>query len=186
CRACVTRTGGAITMSSSATRPRVSRCRSATAACSASRSSSLGMTVIATTIPTCSLSTANNACAWRKPPIWRAVRLPWPACVCRLVHRRTAPSPTSACWFPDPPAQEVQAIPAMTERAHPLRICILETDDLRPEFVEQYRGYGCMFEQLFAHQPIPARFEIFNVVAGHYPDEQQHYDAYLVTGSKAD
>jgi len=74
----------------------------------------------------------------------------------------------------------------MTERAHPLRICILETDDLRPEFVEQYRGYGCMFEQLFAHQPIPARFEIFNVVAGHYPDEQQHYDAYLVTGSKAD
>jgi GMP synthase-like glutamine amidotransferase len=67
-----------------------------------------------------------------------------------------------------------------------LRICILETDDLRPEFVEHYQGYGRMFERLFTRQPIAAQFTIFNVVAGHYPADDQVYDAYLVTGSKAD
>lgn len=68
----------------------------------------------------------------------------------------------------------------------PLRICILETDHIRPELVERYRGYGHMFTQLFERQPIAAEFEIFNVVDGHYPEPGQPYDAYLVTGSKAD
>ena len=67
-----------------------------------------------------------------------------------------------------------------------LRICILETDHLRPELVDQYQGYGRMFQQLFERQPIPATFEIFNVVNGEYPENDQVYDAYLVTGSKAD
>lgn len=67
-----------------------------------------------------------------------------------------------------------------------LRICILETDHIRPELVEQYSGYGAMFKALFSRQPIAADFEVFNVVDGHYPAEQAHYDAYLVTGSKAD
>ena len=30
-----------------------------------------------------------------------------------------------------------------------LRICILETDILRPELVDQYQGYGQMFQRLF-------------------------------------
>jgi GMP synthase-like glutamine amidotransferase len=67
-----------------------------------------------------------------------------------------------------------------------LRICILETDHLRPELADTYTGYGEMFKQLFADQPIEAEFEVFNVVDGHYPPEDRHYDAYLVTGSKAD
>jgi GMP synthase-like glutamine amidotransferase len=67
-----------------------------------------------------------------------------------------------------------------------LRICILETDNIHPDLVEQFEGYGRMFQRLFARQPIAAQLEIFNVVAGRYPDDQQHYDAYLVTGSKAD
>lgn len=68
----------------------------------------------------------------------------------------------------------------------PLRICILETDVLRPELIDQYQGYGRMFERLFACQPLAARFEVFNVVQGYYPAAEDHYDAYLVTGSKAD
>src|SRR5690606_18106332 len=68
----------------------------------------------------------------------------------------------------------------------PLRICILETDHLRPELVDTFTGYGHMFQQLFADQPIAAEFETFNVVDGEYPPEDRHYDAYLVTGSKAD
>lgn len=67
-----------------------------------------------------------------------------------------------------------------------LRICILETDVLRPELVEQYQGYGRMFEQLFSRQPIAAEFTVYNVMNGHYPDDDQVFDAYLVTGSKAD
>ena len=68
----------------------------------------------------------------------------------------------------------------------PLRICILETDVLRPEFVDRYEGYGRMFVELFTRQPIAAEFVIHNVMAGDYPDADESFDAYLVTGSKAD
>ncbi|MEX6500470.1 amidotransferase [Pseudomonas zhanjiangensis] len=67
-----------------------------------------------------------------------------------------------------------------------LSICILETDNIRPELVEQYHGYGRMFQQLFAQQPIAAEFEVFNVVQGQYPEEGRRFDAYLITGSKYD
>ncbi|ANI14575.1 amidotransferase [Pseudomonas citronellolis] len=67
-----------------------------------------------------------------------------------------------------------------------LQICILETDILRPELIDQYTGYGWMFQQLFAKQPVPAEFKVYNVVEGHYPPDSEHYDAYLVTGSKYD
>lgn len=67
-----------------------------------------------------------------------------------------------------------------------MRICILETDILRPQLIEQYHGYGRMFRQLFEKQSIPAQFDVFNVVDGCYPDAAQGYDAYLITGSKAD
>ena len=67
-----------------------------------------------------------------------------------------------------------------------LRICILETDGLRPELTAQYEGYGRMFEQLFARQPITAQFSVYNVMNGEYPAEDLKFDAYLVTGSKAD
>ncbi|MBA1190232.1 amidotransferase [Pseudomonas entomophila] len=67
-----------------------------------------------------------------------------------------------------------------------LRLCILETDVLRPELIAQYEGYGKMFEQLFARQPVAAEFQVYNVMNGHYPGEDDVFDAYLVTGSKAD
>ena len=51
-----------------------------------------------------------------------------------------------------------------------MRICILETDILRPQLIEQYHGYGRMFRQLFEKQSIPAQFDVFNVVEGCYPD----------------
>ncbi len=67
-----------------------------------------------------------------------------------------------------------------------LRICILETDFLRPELIDQYQGYGQMFERLFAQQPIAAEFSRYNVVDGQYPADDEQFDAYLITGSKAD
>jgi GMP synthase-like glutamine amidotransferase len=68
----------------------------------------------------------------------------------------------------------------------PLRICILQTDILRPELIEQYHSYGQMFAQLFAQQPLAVAVDIYNVIEGHYPPAEQHFAAYLVTGSKAD
>lgn len=67
-----------------------------------------------------------------------------------------------------------------------LHICILETDVIRPELIDEFKGYGHMFEQLFAKQPIAAEFSVFNVLNGQYPPQGGQYDAYLVTGSKAD
>jgi len=68
-----------------------------------------------------------------------------------------------------------------------LRICILETDVLRPELTAQYQGYGRMIEQLFLRQSVhQAEFRVYNVMNGDYPPEGERFDAYLVTGSKAD
>ncbi|MBO3275613.1 amidotransferase [Pseudomonas schmalbachii] len=67
-----------------------------------------------------------------------------------------------------------------------LQICILETDILRPELIDDFKGYGWMFKQLFAKQSVPAEFKVYNVVQGEYPPDDEHFDAYLVTGSKAD
>lgn len=67
-----------------------------------------------------------------------------------------------------------------------LRVCILETDILRPGLIDQYQGYGQMFKRLFSKQPIPAEFVVYNVVNGEYPSDDEVFDAYLVTGSKAD
>lgn len=67
-----------------------------------------------------------------------------------------------------------------------LSICILETDRLRPELEADFQGYGQMFKRLFQRQPVPARFTVFNVVAGEYPAPGDSFDAYLITGSKSD
>ncbi|MGY2293456.1 amidotransferase [Pseudomonas sp. SDO528_S397] len=67
-----------------------------------------------------------------------------------------------------------------------LRVCILETDILRPALIDQYKGYGQMFKNLFSKQPIAAEFVVYNVVQGQYPADEEVFDAYLITGSKAD
>lgn len=67
-----------------------------------------------------------------------------------------------------------------------VQLCILETDDLHPDLLDPYVGYGHMFQQLFADQPIAAQSRIFNVCRGDYPDDALRFDAYLITGSKAD
>ncbi|MDY0206498.1 MAG: amidotransferase [Pseudomonas sp.] len=67
-----------------------------------------------------------------------------------------------------------------------LRICILEADDLHPSMQDSFIGFGHMFKQLLSSQDAAIEFEVFNVVRGEYPDSSQPFDAYLVTGSKAD
>lgn len=67
-----------------------------------------------------------------------------------------------------------------------LHIYILETNILRPELIKRYEDYGWMFQQLFAKRPIAAEFVIYNVVEGRYPADGEHFDACLVTDSRAD
>ena len=67
-----------------------------------------------------------------------------------------------------------------------LRMCILEADDLHPTMQDAFIGFGQMFKQLFTAQDANVDCQIFNVVRGEYPQPNQQFDAYLVTGSKAD
>ena len=70
--------------------------------------------------------------------------------------------------------------------AAPLKICILDNDNLDPAVVDTYVSYGAMTEKMFAAAGVPWQFERFNTTAGHYPDDFDAYDAVLLTGSKAD
>ena len=67
-----------------------------------------------------------------------------------------------------------------------LRICILEADRLQPQLAAVFHSYGEMFKNLFSKQAPTCECTVFDVVNGHYPSENQCFDAYLVTGSKAD
>lgn len=68
----------------------------------------------------------------------------------------------------------------------PLKVCILETDELHPDLADAYQGYGHMFKELFKDQPLAAECVVYSVLNGQYPPAGQHFDAYLITGSKAD
>lgn len=75
-------------------------------------------------------------------------------------------------------------MPAVTRMS--LSLCILQTDHLHEALAEPFVGYGHMFQQLFHGQPLPVSSEVFDVVQGHYPSAESRYDAFLITGSKAD
>jgi GMP synthase-like glutamine amidotransferase len=67
-----------------------------------------------------------------------------------------------------------------------LQLCILETDDLHPDLMDPFIGYGQMFSDLFSDQGIEVQCSVFNVLHGQYPAPGSQYQAYVVTGSKAD
>jgi len=67
-----------------------------------------------------------------------------------------------------------------------VKLAILQTDVLHPEFLAQYQGYGRMFQELFANAGIALESEIFSVIDGCYPPQPEAFDAMLITGSKAD
>lgn len=72
------------------------------------------------------------------------------------------------------------------ESARPLKICILDNDNLDPAVIDTYTSYGVMTEKLFAAAGVPWTFERFDTTQGRYPASFDDYDAVLLTGSKAD
>lgn len=69
----------------------------------------------------------------------------------------------------------------------PIKICILQADDMSEQLAGQYHSFGRMFIQLLQQQDQPSVcFDVYDVVRQQYPASDQSYDAFLVTGSKAD
>lgn len=66
-----------------------------------------------------------------------------------------------------------------------MKLGILQTDSVLPQFRDHYGDYPDMFQSLFLRAAPSLSFAVFNVVAGHYPDQVHECDAYVITGSKA-
>lgn len=66
-----------------------------------------------------------------------------------------------------------------------MRIGILKTDAVRPEWVDEFGEYPQMFEQLLGSVDPTLEFVSYDVEEGEYPDDIGEVDAYLITGSKS-
>ena len=67
-----------------------------------------------------------------------------------------------------------------------LRICILETDILRPELIEALRRLRPDVPATVRQATDRRRIRHLQRGGGRYPADDERFDAYLVTGSKAD
>lgn len=68
----------------------------------------------------------------------------------------------------------------------PLRICILQADEVPQLLAGDYPSFAQMFIQLLQQQGQAACFDVYDVTRQQYPAGDARYDAFLVTGSKAD
>lgn len=66
-----------------------------------------------------------------------------------------------------------------------MKLCILKTDAVRPEWVPDYGEYPDMFIALLSAVDPELEFHVFDVEQGQYPADINDADAYLVTGSKS-
>jgi len=66
-----------------------------------------------------------------------------------------------------------------------MKLGILKTDAVRPEWVPEYGEYPDMFVALLGALDPSLEFAIFDVEEGQYPADIDEVDAYLITGSKS-
>lgn len=66
-----------------------------------------------------------------------------------------------------------------------MKLGILKTDTVRPEWVPQHGEYPDMFIALLSPVDPELSFTIYDVEHGHYPSSIDEVDAYLMTGSAA-
>jgi GMP synthase (glutamine-hydrolysing) len=67
-----------------------------------------------------------------------------------------------------------------------LKLAILDADILYDSLLPRYQCYGKMFKDLLSDVKANWEVEVFSVIEGHYPSDMDQYDAFLLTGSKAD
>ena len=65
-----------------------------------------------------------------------------------------------------------------------MKVGILKTDAVRPEWAVDYGEYPDMFIALLGRRDPSLRFSVYDVRAGEYPAAINDEDAYLVTGSR--
>lgn len=80
--------------------------------------------------------------------------------------------------------RNVLAVPAFRAR-YVMRIGILKTDAVRPEWVPDFGEYPDMFVALLGRADPDLEFVIYDVEEGIYPEDVDEVDAYLITGSKS-
>jgi GMP synthase-like glutamine amidotransferase len=66
-----------------------------------------------------------------------------------------------------------------------MKLAILKTDTVRPEWVPQFGEYPDMFIELLARADPNLEFAVYDVEQGQYPVGIDEVDAYLITGSKS-
>lgn len=66
-----------------------------------------------------------------------------------------------------------------------MKLGILKTDAVRPEWVSAYGEYPDMFVALLAREDCALEFVTYDVEQGVYPEDIDEVDAYLITGSKS-
>ena len=66
-----------------------------------------------------------------------------------------------------------------------MKLGILKTDAVRPEWVPEFGEYPDMFAELLAAEDPTMSFAVYDVEEGEYPAEIDEVDAYLITGSKS-
>jgi len=66
-----------------------------------------------------------------------------------------------------------------------MKIGILKTDAVRPEWVPRFGEYPDMFMALLQEADPALEFRVYDVEQGQFPAEIDEVDAYLITGSKS-
>lgn len=66
-----------------------------------------------------------------------------------------------------------------------MKIGILKTDAVRPEWVPEFGEYPDMFIALLGELDPTLEFAVYDVEQGEYPADIDEVDAYLITGSKS-
>jgi GMP synthase-like glutamine amidotransferase len=65
-----------------------------------------------------------------------------------------------------------------------MKLGILKTDAVRPEWVPDFGEYPDMFIALLGQEDPELEFAVYDVEQGQYPEDIDEVDAYLITGSK--
>jgi GMP synthase-like glutamine amidotransferase len=66
-----------------------------------------------------------------------------------------------------------------------MKLGILKTDEVRPEWVQEFGEYPDMFIALLQQADPTVEYRIYDVEHGQYPIDIDEVDAYLITGSKS-
>jgi GMP synthase-like glutamine amidotransferase len=66
-----------------------------------------------------------------------------------------------------------------------MKLGILKTDAVRPEWVSEFGEYPDMFVALLSRADPSLEFTVYDVECGEYPADIDEVDAYLITGSKS-